>query len=86
MITLVAIICLGPICQDVAVPTKIMQAGNADHPIPYTMSWTECSVHGQQIALDWLAEENKHNSQYAGWILKPPIKCVPGKYEPSGHA
>lgn len=86
IITLVAIMCSGILCQEVVVPTEVMQAGKADDPIPYTMSWAECSIHGQQIALDWLSEEKKHGGQYADWVLKAPIKCVPGHYEAGKRA
>ncbi len=86
MITLVAIICSGILCQDVVVPTKDMVAGKADDPIPMEFTEMMCRTEGQHIALDWLREESKHGGQYAGWTLQFPIKCVPGRYESPRHA
>jgi hypothetical protein len=81
-ITLVAVICSGLLCQDVVVPTEAMVAGKADDPIPMQYTEIMCRTHGLIDALDWLSQQE----QYKGWTLKPPVQCVPGKYESSKHA
>jgi hypothetical protein len=87
MITLVATICLGMLCQEVVVPTGQMLAGKADAPIPMPFTMVACaSGEGLRQALDWLDEEKKEGGQYANWVLKAPIKCVPGTYNLSKGA
>ncbi len=77
MITLVAVVCSGIFCQDVVVPTQAMAAGKVDDPVPMQYTEIMCRAHGLSDALDWLATQE----QYRGWVLRPPIQCVPGKYE-----
>ncbi len=81
MITLVAIICSGFLCQDVVVPTKDMVAGKADDPIPMEYTEIMCRAHGIADAQDWLALQQ----QYRNWHISK-ILCVPGKYESPRHA
>ncbi len=81
MITLVAIICSGVLCQDVVVPTKEMVAGKADDPIPMPYTEIICRAHGIADATDWLASQQ----QYRGWRISK-ILCVPGHYESSKRA
>jgi hypothetical protein len=76
MITLVAIICSGMLCQDVTVPTQEMMAGNASDPIPMEYTEIMCRAHGLLDADDWL----KHQQQFEGWRVTK-IMCVPGRYE-----
>jgi hypothetical protein len=81
MITLVAIICLNVLCQDVVVPTQDMVAGKADDPQPMPFTWTMCTIGGMAQAQDWLATQQ----QYHGWHIQT-IKCVPGAYVSSKRA
>lgn len=81
MITLVAIICSGILCQDVVVPTDMMAAGRADDPTPMPFSWSMCEADGQRIAIDWLAQQQ----QFRGWEVTK-VECVPGKYESNKRA
>lgn len=86
MITLVALICLGPLCQDVVVPTEDMLAGNVASPVPMQYTELMCRVHGFADAYDWLTEpESPQKQQYEGWRLAS-IKCVPGHYVSSKKA
>lgn len=78
VITLVAVICSGILCQDVAVPTELMVAGKANDPIPMEYTELMCRAHGFADAGDWLAQQQ----QYHGWQIKE-IKCVPGKWVPT---
>ena len=75
MITLVAIICSGILCQDVVVPTEMMAAGKASDPIPMEYTELMCRTHGLSDAWDWL----KDQQQYHDWHVTK-ILCVPGTY------
>ncbi len=81
MITLVAIICRGLLCQDVVVPTELMVAGKAAEPIEMTYTELMCRTHGIADAQDWLAQQQ----QFLHWRVSK-ILCVPGKYVSSKRA
>lgn len=81
MITLVVIICMGVLCQDVVVPTEQMVAGLASDPVPMPYTEIMCRAHGIADAQDWL----KDQQQYSGWKITK-IMCVPGKYVSPGRA
>ena len=81
MITLVALICLGPLCQDVVVPTESLAAGKVDAPVSMPFTYTMCETKGLSIAVDWLALQQ----QFHDWRLVA-VECVPGAYVPRGRA
>lgn len=81
MITLVAIICLGILCQDVVVPTQTMMAGKVNDPIPMPYTEIACRTNGLAQAQDWLRQQQ----QYEGWHITK-IMCVPGRYESNKRA
>jgi hypothetical protein len=88
MITLVAVLCHHlagmphPVCVDEVVPTDFaMMAGKVNDPVQVPFTWGYCEIHGQELVADWM----NHNPKYRNWRLAA-WKCVPGQYEPSGHA
>lgn len=70
LVTLVAILCNGPLCLEKVV-TNNEQSG---------ITMAACQVNGQIGIADWLA-----NGPYREWTLKG-YKCVLGKYTPKQDA
>jgi hypothetical protein len=70
LVTLVAVLCNGPLCLEKVVTTS-EQSG---------ITMTACQVNAQIGIAEWLA-----NGPYHEWKLQR-YKCVMGKYIPKGEA
>jgi hypothetical protein len=70
LVTLVAILCNGPLCMEKVVTTS-EQSG---------ITMTACQVNAQIGIAEWLA-----NGPYHEWTLQR-YKCVMGKYVPKNEA
>lgn len=70
LVTLVAILCNGPLCLEKIVTTS-EQSG---------ITMMACQVQGQIGIADWLAKGPYHD-----WKLQT-YKCIAGKYEPKRGA
>ncbi len=70
--TLVAVLCLGPVCVERIVSDSAMDS---------SLTWISCQIQGQQEISSWLQD----NPEYAQWHLAK-WKCVPGHYVIPGQA
>ncbi len=70
-VTIVAFLCLGPLCTEEIVTTSDQSEIN----------WQTCQLFAQHGIAEWL----KNNPKYHNWTLQK-WRCIPGHYSPGGRA